>query len=163
MNAIELQPIHQFDSRSKNEYHWGYMPVNFFSPASDYATSPEVATDELKKLVSTFHQANLAVILDVVYNHVGIPNHLLNLDRELYLSTDDLGRLTNHSGCGNDLNCDSQAVKKMIIDSLKYWVSIYQIDGFRFDLAELLGTELLAEIEFELKKLNPSIILIAEP
>ena len=163
VNAIELQPVHQFDSRSKNEYHWGYMPVNFFSAASDYATSPEVASNEFKKLVSTFHKANLTVILDVVYNHVGIPNHLLHLDRELYLSTDELGRLTNHSGCGNDLNCDAQPVKKMIIDSLKYWLSNYQIDGFRFDLAELLGTELLTEIEFELKKLNPSIILIAEP
>jgi pullulanase/glycogen debranching enzyme len=163
INAVELQPIHQFDSRSRDEYHWGYMPVNFFSPASDYATKPENAAQECRELVAALHKANIAVILDVVYNHFGIPNHLLYLDRELYLSTDELGRLTNYSGCGNDLNCDAEPVKKMIIDSLKYWVSNYQIDGFRFDLAELLGTELLAEIEFELKKLNPNIILIAEP
>ena len=163
VNAVELQPVHQFDSRSDNEYHWGYMPVNFFSPASDYASNPEISSNECKEMISAFHEANLAVILDVVYNHVGIPNHLLNLDRELYLSTDDLGRLTNYSGCGNDLHCDAEPVKKMIIDSLKYWVLNYQVDGFRFDLAELLGIELLAEIEFELKKINPKIILIAEP
>ncbi len=163
VNAVELQPVYQFDSRSKSEYHWGYMPVNFFSPASDYASNPEIASKECKELFSAFHEANLAVILDVVYNHVGIPNHLLNLDRELYLSTDELGRLTNYSGCGNDLYCNAEPVKKMIIDSLKYWVLNYQVDGFRFDLAELLGIELLAEIEFELRKLNPKIILIAEP
>ena len=88
---------------------------------------------------------------------------MLNIDREIYLSTDNLGRLTNHSGCGNDLRCDAQPVKKMILDSLKHWVENYQVDGFRFDLAELLGIELLEEIEEELKRINPSIILIAEP
>ena len=163
INAIELQPIQQFDSRKKDEYHWGYMPVNFFSPCSDYASCPEKAQLEFQELVNSCHESGIAVILDVVYNHFGIPNHLLNIDREIYLSTDNLGRLTNHSGCGNDLRCDAQPVKKMILDSLKHWVENYQVDGFRFDLAELLGIELLEEIEEELKKINPSIILIAEP
>ena len=163
INAVELQPIHQFDSRNKEEYHWGYMPVNFFSPASDYSTSARLAQEECKQLIDSFHGAGIAVILDVVYNHFGIPNHLLNIDREIYLQTDELGKLTNHSGCGNDLNCDGEPVKKMIIDSLKHWVLKYHVDGFRFDLAELLGIELLKEIEGELKKLNPNIILIAEP
>ena len=163
INAVELQPIHQFDSRNKEEYHWGYMPVNFFSPASDYSTSARLAQEECNQLIDSFHRAGIAVILDVVYNHFGIPNHLLNIDREIYLQTDELGKLTNHSGCGNDLNCDGEPVKKMIIDSLKHWVLKYHVDGFRFDLAELLGIELLKEIEGELKKLNPNIILIAEP
>ena len=61
--------------------------------------------EEFKEMVLALHDAKIAVILDVVYNHVGIPNHLLNIDRELYLMTDELGRLTNHSGCGNDLRC----------------------------------------------------------
>ena len=84
-NAIELQPVHQFDSRSKEEYHWGYMPINYFSPAAEYASCPSRAGHEFHGLVESFHQAGMAVILDVVYNHMGIPNHLLNLDRELYL------------------------------------------------------------------------------
>ena len=162
-NAIELQPVHQFDSRSKEEYHWGYMPINYFSPAAEYASCPSRAGHEFHGLVESFHQAGMAVILDVVYNHMGIPNHLLNLDRELYLQTDNLGRLTNHSGCGNDLRCEAGPVKKLIIDSLKHWVLEYGVDGFRFDLGELLGLELLQEIEIELKELNPKIVLIAEP
>ena len=103
-------------------------------------------------MVLALHDAKIAVILDVVYNHVGIPNHLLNIDRELYLMTDELGRLTNHSGCGNDLRCDAEPVKQLIIDSLKHWVKNYNVDGFRFDLAELLGIDLLKEIERELRQ-----------
>lgn len=163
VNAVELQPIYQFDAKSKEEYHWGYMPVNFFSPSSEYASQPHLAEEEFKEMVLALHDAKIAVILDVVYNHVGIPNHLLNIDRELYLMTDELGRLTNHSGCGNDLRCDAEPVKQLIIDSLKHWVKNYNVDGFRFDLAELLGIDLLMEIERELRAINPRIILIAEP
>ena len=163
VNAIELQPVCQFDAKSKEEYHWGYMPVNFFSPSSEYASQPHLAEKEFKEMVLALHDAKIAVILDVVYNHVGIPNHLLNIDRELYLMTDELGRLTNHSGCGNDLRCDAEPVKQLIIDSLKHWVRNYNVDGFRFDLAELLGIDLLKEIERELREINPRIILIAEP
>ena len=93
---------------------------------------------------------------------MGFPNHLLNIDRELYLSTDHLGRLTNFSGCGNDLQCEAEPVKKLVLDSLKYWVENFEVDGFRFDLGELLGFELLSEIEDELKKIYPNIILFAE-
>ena len=162
-NAVELQPIQQFDSRKKDQYHWGYMPVNYFCPSSDYATAPQKSLQEFGEMVEAFHNAGIAVILDVVYNHMGIPNHLLNIDRELYLLTDDLGRLTNHSGCGNDLRCDSGAVKKLVIDSLKYWIETFDVDGFRFDLGELLGIELLKEIETEIRKIKPGAILIAEP
>ena len=91
-NAVELQPVQQFDSRNKDEYHWGYMPVNYFCPSSDYATDSRKSIQEFKDLVEAFHIAGIVVILDVVYNHVGIPNHLLNIDRELYLLTDELGR-----------------------------------------------------------------------
>lgn len=162
-NAIELQPVQQFDSREKKEYHWGYMPVNYFCPSSDYASSPDSAGKEFSEMINAFHKAGMAVILDVVYNHMGIPNHLFNIDRDLYLNTDDLGRLTNHSGCGNDLRCDAGPVKKLIIDSLKYWIQKFDVDGFRFDLGELLGKALLQEIEAELRQIKPEILLIAEP
>lgn len=165
VNAVELQPVLEFDSQSKEEYHWGYMPVSFMAPASAYASDPRngSAIGEFKELVEAFHDAGLAVILDVVYNHVGIPNHLAVLDRELYFSTDQIGRLTNHSGCGNDLNCESEPARKLVLDSVKYLVSVFDVDGFRFDLGELLGMELLREMETELREIKPGIILIAEP
>ncbi len=163
VNAIELQPIHQFDSKSKDEYHWGYMPVNFFAPCSHYGSDAQMVNSEFKELVSNFHDSGLAVILDVVYNHVGIPQHLMHIDRELYFTVDQSNELSNHSGCGNDINPHSGATKKIILDSLVHWVEKFDIDGFRFDLAELIEVELLEEIEITLKKIKPNIILIAEP
>ena len=164
-NVVELQPVQEFDARSKEEYHWGYMPVNFFSPASVYSSNPTNGScvDEFSQLVDEFHQSGMAVVIDVVYNHAGIPPHLMHLDRELYFMTDEKGELTNHSGCGNDLFCDSEPVRKLILDSLIYWVDTFDVDGFRFDLGELLGIELLEEIENELKKIKPGILLFAEP
>lgn len=164
-NVVELQPVHEFDAKSKEEYHWGYMPVNFFSPASVYGSCGEDGSviPEFAELVEAFHKAGLAVVLDVVYNHIGIPPHLIHLDAEIYCLTEKDGRLTNFSGCGNDLRCDSEPVKKLIIDSLIYWIEAFDVDGFRFDLGELLGFELLAEIESELKRIKPGILLFAEP
>ena len=85
-NVVELQPVQEFDARSKEEYHWGYMPVNFFSPASVYATrsTDGSVVEEFGDLIDAFHQAKLSVVIDVVYNHVGIPPHLIFLDREIY-------------------------------------------------------------------------------
>ena len=165
INAVEFQPLQEFDSRTPDEYHWGYMPVNFFSPESGYSSSPErgTAVEEFKRVVEAFHDAGIAVILDVVYNHVGIPGHLMNLDRELYFRFDEFGRLQNFSGCGNDLNCESEPVRKLVIDSLTYLVETFDLDGFRFDLAELLGTDLLQEIEVKMKSIKGNFILIAEP
>ncbi|MEE3060264.1 MAG: alpha-amylase family glycosyl hydrolase [Verrucomicrobiota bacterium] len=165
VNAVELQPILEFDARTKSEYHWGYMPVNFFSPASSYSSCPRSGSviREFQELVAAFHDAGIAVILDVVYNHVGIPAHLLNLDRSLYFRTDEFGRLQNHSGCGNDLRCEAEPVRKLILDSLAYLVQTFDVDGFRFDLGELMELDLLSEIETELKSIKPEICLIAEP
>ncbi len=164
-NVVELQPVQEFDARSKAEYHWGYMPVNFFSPASIYSSNSANGScvDEFSQLVDDFHQSGMAVVIDVVYNHMGIPPHLMHLDRELYFMTNENRELTNHSGCGNDLFCESEPVRKLILDSLIYWVENFDVDGFRFDLGELLGIELLEEIENELKKIKPGILLFAEP
>ena len=165
VNAIEFQPVQEFDARSKEEYHWGYMTVNFFAPCSAYASNAHngSAISEFKALVDRLHDLNLAVIVDVVYNHVGIPAHLSFLDRELYFSTDQDGNLSNHSGCGNDIHAESGAVRKLVIDSLLSLVTDFEIDGFRFDLGELLGLDLLREIEKALLGIKPDIILIAEP
>ena len=164
-NCVELQPIQEFTYQKKSDYEWGYMPVNWFAPSSAYASNPEQATQnfEFAELVSAFHKAGLAVILDVVYNHYGEPNFLELIDKQYYLTCTFDGNLTNYSGCGNDFNTSTPMGRRIIVDSLKKLVLNYGVDGFRFDLAELLGVEMLVEIERELKKIKPSIILIAEP
>jgi len=165
INAVELQPIQEFDNSSKDEYHWGYMTCNFFSPDSTYALDPIRGSqiEEFRDMIDAFHQADIAVILDVVYNHVGEPNHLLHIDKQYYFETDADGSLTNWSGCGNDLKCQDPMTKRLIIDSLIHLVKVYDVDGFRFDLAELIGVDVLKDIEKALKAVKPSIILIAEP
>ncbi len=166
VNAVELQPLQEFgDSYDKGPYHWGYMPTNFFAPESTYAQVPECGSqiEELQELVAAFHRHGIAVLLDVVYNHVGEPNHLLHIDKGYYFRLDEAGNLTNWSGCGNDLRCDTPMARRLIVESLTHWVETYDVDGFRFDLAELIGTEVLKEIEAALKRVKPSIVLIAEP
>jgi len=165
VNAVELQPVQEFDSKHPDEYHWGYMTVNYFSPESTYGRDPALASQmvELQEAVEAFHRHGIAVILDVVYNHVGEPNHLYMIDQLYYFEQSSDGTLSNWSGCGNDLRCGSAMTRRLIIDSLVHLVKFYGVDGFRFDLAELIGVEVLKEIEVELKKVNSDVILIAEP
>ena len=165
VNCVELQPVHEFDSRTREEYHWGYMTVNFFSPASAYGREPAKATQvkELQELVAAFHRQGIAVVIDVVYNHVGEPAHLMFIDKLYYFEVNDDGALTNGSGCGNDLRCRSAMTTRLIIDSLVHLIEVYGVDGFRFDLAELIGVNVLREIEVAVKQVKPDVILIAEP
>ena len=165
VNAVELQPVQEFDSATREEYHWGYMPVNWFAPASTYALAPERASQirEFQDLVGAFHRRGLAVLLDVVYNHVGMPGHLGHIDKLYYFEQDCGGNLTNWSGCGNDVRACGAMTRRMIIDSLTHLIEVYGVDGFRFDLAELIGVEVLREIEAALKRVKPDVVLIAEP
>jgi pullulanase/glycogen debranching enzyme len=103
------------------------------------------------------------VILDVVYNHQGVPAHLMFVDKLYYFEVGVDGELSNWSGCGNDLRARSAMARRLIVDSCVHLIETYGVDGFRFDLAELLGFETLAEIEKALKRVKPDVILIAEP
>ena len=165
VNAVELQPVHEFDNRTREEYQWGYMTANFFSPASGYGMAGAKASQvkEFQELVAAFHRQGMAVILDVVYNHVGEPAHLLFIDKLYYFELEDNGALTNWSGCGNDLRCRSAMATRLICDSLIYFIETYGVDGFRFDLAELIGVDVLREVEMAVKQVKPDVILIAEP
>ena len=165
VNAVELQPIHENDALSEGDYHWGYMPVNYFSPESGYARDPLQASqvEEFRDLVEAFHEAGLAVILDVVYNHVGNPAHLAYIDQLYYFELKADGTPSNWSGCGNDLRCHAPMAKRLILDSLLHMLEFYGVDGFRFDLAELFGVEVLRAIEIRLREQFPEVILIAEP
>ncbi|MEX0324148.1 MAG: alpha-amylase family glycosyl hydrolase [Puniceicoccaceae bacterium] len=165
VNAVELQPVQEFDTVDRKQYAWGYMPVNYFSPASQYCRNPHrlEQIDGLRDLVKAFHRNEMAVILDVVYNHVGEPNFLQYLDKEYYFLLDDDGNYHNYSGCGNTLDADAPMVRQLMRDSLVHLIKAYDVDGFRFDLGELIGIDALSWLEAELKKVKPSIVLIAEP
>lgn len=165
VNAVELQPVHEFDTQDPEEYAWGYMPVNFFSPASQYSRRPEFSShvEEFQKVVESFHQRGIAVILDVVYNHVGNPNYLQFIDKEYYFLLNHEGNHENFSGCGNTIDATPPMARRLIRDSLIHWIEAYGVDGFRFDLGELIGKETLGWLESELKQIKPGVILIAEP
>ena len=165
VNCVELQPVQEFDNKTTEEYHWGYMTNAYFAPESSYSLSPAEASGvrELQQLVKALHDRGIAVILDVVYNHVGDPPHLLNIDRLYYFEQDSAGNLANWSGCGNDVRASAAMAKRLIIDSCIHMIQAYGIDGFRFDLAELLGMDVLRDIEAALKRVKPGVILIAEP
>ncbi len=165
VNAVELQPVQEFDDIADEQYHWGYMTNNWFAPESSYSLTPERASGvrELQDLVRAFHRRGMAVLLDVVYNHVGVPAHLMFVDRLYYFEQDAAGDLANWSGCGNDVRARSAMAKRLIIDSCIHLIEAFGIDGFRFDLAELLGADVLREIETALKRVKPDVILIAEP
>jgi pullulanase/glycogen debranching enzyme len=165
VNCVELQPVQEFDNKTPEEYHWGYMTNAYLAPESSYALSPSEGSGvrELQALVRAFHDRGMAVILDVVYNHVGEPAHLMSIDKLYYFEEDPNGNLANWSGCGNDVRAGAAMAKKLIIDSCIHFIEAYGIDGFRFDLAELLGIDVLKQVESALKRVKPGVILIAEP
>ncbi|MDI1318902.1 MAG: alpha-amylase family glycosyl hydrolase [bacterium] len=165
VNCVELQPLHENDARTRDEYHWGYMTANFFAPHSGYGQDAAKASSvkELQELVAAFHRQGIAVVVDVVYNHVGEPAHLMFIDKLYYFELDDAGVLANWSGCGNDLRCRAAMATRLIIDSLVHLIEVYGVDGFRFDLAELIGVDVLRTIETAVKQVKPDVILIAEP
>ncbi|HEX3730581.1 MAG TPA: alpha-amylase family glycosyl hydrolase [Opitutaceae bacterium] len=165
INCVELQPVQEFDNVTPEEYHWGYMPTNYFALESSYTLDPANASGvrEFQGLVGALHRRGVAVLLDVVYNHVGLPEHLMRIDRLYYFQQDAGGNLANYSGCGNDLRARAAMATRLIVDSCTHLIQAYGIDGFRFDLAELLGIDVLREIERRLKRVKPDLILIAEP
>ncbi|HEY9248683.1 MAG TPA: alpha-amylase family glycosyl hydrolase [Rariglobus sp.] len=165
VNCVELQPVQENDAKTPDEYHWGYMTNNYFAPDSGYSAEPEKASGvkELQALVEAFHRRGMAVILDVVYNHVGEPAHLMFIDRLYYFEQDGTGQLSNWSGCGNDLRASAKMATRLIIDSCRHLIETYGVDGFRFDLADLVGASVLRQVEAALKQTKPDVILIAEP
>ncbi len=155
ITAVELMPVFEFDEMmGKREIggrtlldYWGYNPVSFFAPNSSYASGAEYNRegDELKALVRELHAAGIEVILDVVFNHTAEGNEygpffsFKGFDNNVYYMLTPDGHYYNFSGCGNTLNCNHPVVQQMILESLRYWTINYRVDGFRFDLASILG------------------------
>lgn len=157
INAVELMPIFEFDEminarevdgKQLVEY-WGYNTVGFFSPNASYAAAEEVNNEgtELKELIRELHENGIEVILDVVFNHTAEGNEqgpffsFKGFDNNIYYLLTPEGHYYNFSGCGNSLNCNHPVVQQMILECLRHWTVHYRVDGFRFDLASILGRD----------------------
>lgn len=155
INAVELMPIFEFDEMRDHRVidgrelldYWGYNTVSFFAPNTSYASDREynhVGT-ELKQLIKTLKENSIEVILDVVFNHTAEGNEngpffsFKGIDNNVYYMLTPDGNYYNFSGCGNTVNCNHPVVQQMIVECLRYWVTTYRVDGFRFDLASILG------------------------
>jgi len=193
VNAVEFLPLQKFayyeppyntvtpdgfnniwNYYSKN--YWGYMTSFYFVPETMYASDgtnqleavigkQPTAIHEFKTMVRELHKQNIAVIMDVVYNHVSQYdlNPLKFIDLDYFFYIDHEGNLRSNSGTGNDFKTHKPIARKLIIDSLKYWMKKFHVDGFRFDLANMIDRETVDLIRKELTKINPDVILIAEP
>ena len=163
---VQLLPVQSF-SKDAGEaiYNWGYMTVAFNSPEAWYAQAADddAKIREFKQLVAALHQRGIGVIMDVVYNHTDHSAPFSRIAPQYYYRFFSKGNYSNGSGVGNDLRTESPMARKYIIDTLKYWVSEYGVDGFRFDLMALIDSETLREAERELRALKPSIVLYGEP
>ncbi|MCB0742754.1 MAG: pullulanase, partial [Ignavibacteriae bacterium] len=186
VNTVELLPSQEYgymeipfnDSlngkfNTWNPYernHWGYMTSNFFAPAAYYAENIGTLkkgmwlgesgeqVNQFKDMVKAFHKNNIAVLMDVVYNHLSeyeIGN-LKEIDKDYYFRLDDKDNFISESYCGNDLKTERPMLRKLIIDSIIYWMKEYHVDGFRFDLGKLIDWETIEAIIREAKKINPS-------
>ena len=153
ITAVELLPVFQFDPqdapRSRTNY-WGYSPVSFFAPHQGYSSRQEPlgAVDEFRDMVKALHRGGIEVILDVVFNHTAEGGHdgptqcFRGLDNATYyLLEEDRSRYPNFTGTGNTLNANHPVIRRMIVDSLRYWVNEMHVDGFRFDLASILARD----------------------
>ncbi len=175
ITAVEFMPIAEFDENDnifqnpntgktlKN--YWGYNPVSFFALKSGYASEPDNHVKEFKEMVFALHQAGIEVFLDMVYNHTGeggydgFTSSFRGIDNPIYYLLDpDTRKYMNFSGCGNTMNCNHPVVRELIRRSLRYWVVEMHVDGFRFDLASILGRD----TEGKVLPNPPMIELIAE-
>jgi len=193
VNAVEFLPLQKFgyfeppfDEKTEegvkntwNPYarnYWGYMTSFFFAPETIYASDADLtpgavtgkstkAESELKDLVKALHKEEISVIMDVVYNHASHYdlNPLKYTAKDHYFRLDEKGNFLNDSWTGNDINTQAAHSRELIVESVKHWMTEYHIDGFRFDLAGIIDWETIDLIREEARKINPNVILIAEP
>ena len=153
ISAVELLPIFAFDERDGPPglgNYWGYQPLSVFAPHDLYSSRPDPlgAVDEFRDMVKALHRAGIEIILDVVYNHTTEGNEegpticFRGLANDTYyILSEDKSRYADYTGCGNTLNANEPIVRRLILDSLRYWVSEMHVDGFRFDLASILSRD----------------------
>ena len=172
INAVHILPSYDYGSvdetrLSDNKYNWGYDPVNYNVPEGRYSTDPfkpEVRIREFKQMVQALHQAGIAVILDVVYNHTYDINHS-NFQRtypDYYYRKTEEGTYSNGSGCGNETASDKPMMRKFMEESVRYWFDEYHVDGFRFDLMGVHDIETMNAIRKMMDDIDPNILIYGE-
>jgi len=167
---VQLLPVYDFasiDETEPDQYNWGYDPRTYNVPQGAYATTPHGSAriSEYKQMIQSLHSIGIGVIMDVVYNHTfSTQNSAFDIIvPHYYYRTDDYGNYSNGSGCGNEIATERPMVQKFVLDSLKYWVREYHVDGFRFDLMALLGVDTMRTAVQELRTINPDTLLYGEP
>ena len=164
VNFVELLPTSEF-SNGEDEYNWGYATVFYFAPEASYARAPLKGSQyfEFKRLVNELHRRGIGVILDVVFNHVGSPNLFNLMDKKYFFRLNPDFTYSNFSGCGNDVKTESLMMRRLIVDNIVYWMNEFHVDGFRFDLAELVDLDTLMAVRDAARSINTNAVLISEP
>ncbi len=169
ISAVELLPVFQFDPQDcppDRVNYWGYAPISFFAPHQAYSSRQDSLgpVNEFRDMVKALHRAGIEVILDVVFNHTAEGNHsgptlsFRGLDNNAYyILEQDRWRYANYSGTGNTLNANHPVVRRMVLDSIRYWVKEMHVDGFRFDLASILARDSSGQV-----MPNPPVLLDIE-
>jgi pullulanase/glycogen debranching enzyme len=193
VNAVELLPSQEFanieipflDSlngkfNTWNPYernHWGYMTAAYFAPEAYYSEDVREieynhwsgkdaeAVNDFKDMVKAFHKEGIAVLMDVVYNHISEYElgNFKEIDKQYYFRLDENGNYIAESYCGNDFSTELPMSRRLIVESVLFWMKEYHIDGFRFDLGKLIDWETIEEIIHEAQKINPNVIFVCEP
>ena len=171
ISHVHLQPVYDFATVDETrldepQFNWGYDPKNYNVPEGSYSTDPyhgEVRVNEFKQMVQALHQAGLGVVMDVVYNHTyDINSNLNKIVPYYYYRYTTSGVPSNGSGCGNETASERIMFRKYMVDSVKYWMTEYHVDGFRFDLMAIHDIETMAQIEKAVHEINPSAIIYGE-
>jgi pullulanase len=173
---VHLLPANDYaggDERQKASaytwYGWGYDPVLYETPAGSYASDPDGSARqmEFKEMVQAFHRQNMGVVMDVVFNHTaetGLKPFSIfdKVCPGYYYRTDASGHYANATGCGNEFASERPMARKLIVDTVKYWLTEYHVDGFRFDLMGILDRDTMLEVYREAKRINPNVIIYGE-
>ncbi|NTU41730.1 MAG: type I pullulanase [Nitrospirales bacterium] len=162
---VQLMPVQHFGGPGRDGNSWGYMTIAFNSPEGWYATNPndDSRIRELKTLIKALHERGIGVIMDVIYNHTADTASFDRIVPGYYHRYWPDGSRSNGSGVGNEFCSERPMARKFILDSLKYWVVEYGVDGFRFDMMSLTDLETMREIEQALRRIRPDIVLYGEP
>ena len=175
---VQLMPVlnwyygNEFDksfedigSKGEANYNWGYDPHNYFTPEGWFSkdpAKPHLRVKELKRLIKELHDNDIGVMLDVVYNHTAQTFVFENIVPYYYYRHNEDGSLSNGSGCGNVTASERSMMRKLIVDSTKYWVDEYHVDGFRFDLMGLHDEKTMMKLNKEVKEINPDAVIHGE-
>ncbi len=168
---VHLLPVFDFKSIDETQiptpYNWGYEPLNFNALEGSFASDPFdplIRISEFKYVILSMHKKNIGVIMDVVYNHTtSVDQHSFQFfSPDYYYRKNKEGKFSNASACGNEVASEKEYVRDYIVESLKFWMNEYHIDGFRFDLMGVMDIETMNLIETELKKINPNVLLYGE-